>query len=57
MSELTNEEEIAIVIAATTALISARRTQVVPTVVQDSTRWRFQNRWWAAGPLGARARR
>ncbi|KJE76929.1 hypothetical protein [Ferrimicrobium acidiphilum] len=56
MSELTSEEELALVAATAMAVYAARRTPEVAPIVQDPTTWRFQNRWWATGPLASRAR-
>jgi hypothetical protein len=56
MSELTSEEELALVTTAAISLCAARRLPEVPPIVQDPTTWRFQNRWWATGPLALRAR-
>jgi hypothetical protein len=56
MSELTSEEELALVAAATMAVYATRRTPQVSAIMQDPTPWRFQNRWWTTGPLAMRAR-
>ncbi|WP_298336189.1 hypothetical protein [Ferrimicrobium sp.] len=58
MSEFTDEEEVALVSAATLALLAVHRARAsTPSrPPQDDTNWRFQNRWWNTGPLAARRR-
>jgi hypothetical protein len=56
MSELTHDQEIALVTAATLAVLRTQQAPAPSAIIQDSTDWRFQNRWWAQGPLATRAR-
>lgn len=57
MSEFTDEEEVALVAAATLTLLAERAQHSTPSLpLQDDTSWRFQNRWWNHGPVISRPR-